>query len=100
MAGYFFDQNLFDAALESYSEAANIFEWNLDNTIEAENKHEDLIQCYVHLLELEDEHTGPISETRAELCYKLANSYVQVNKHEGKKGHHTGNSLVLSNLSH
>ena len=75
---------MYAASLESYSEAASIFEWNVDNVQGSEAKHDDVIQCYVHLLELEDENTGPISDARAELCYKLANCYVQVSKHEGK----------------
>ena len=72
------------ASLERYSEATSIFEWNIENVQGSEAKHDDVIQCYVHLLDLEDENAGLISDARAELCYKLANCYVQVNKHEGE----------------
>ncbi|KAL7554545.1 hypothetical protein ACHAWF_018004, partial [Thalassiosira exigua] len=82
LAGYFFNQNMCSASLERYNEAASIFEWNMDNVQGCETKLGDIIQCYEHLLDLEDDNTGPISEARADLCYKLANSYVQVNKHE------------------
>ena len=58
----------------------------MDNVQGSEVKWEDVIQCYIHLLDLEDEKGLGLSETRADLCYKLANSYVQVNKHEGETG--------------
>lgn len=71
------------ASLERYQEAVAIFEWDIHNTEgSSETKHETLAECYAHILDLEDEDTGPISERRAEICYKLANCYVQVNKHE------------------
>ena len=82
MAGYFYNQNLSAPSIESYNEAISIFEWNLCNAQGSEVKHDDVIECYINLLNLEDDETGPISEIRADLCYKLANSYVQVNKHE------------------
>eukprot|EP00578_Thalassiosira_sp_NH16_P030950 CAMPEP_0181081522 /NCGR_PEP_ID=MMETSP1071-20121207/3144_1 /TAXON_ID=35127 /ORGANISM="Thalassiosira sp., Strain NH16" /LENGTH=568 /DNA_ID=CAMNT_0023163069 /DNA_START=23 /DNA_END=1727 /DNA_ORIENTATION=+ len=70
------------ASHERYTEAISIFEWNVINAEGSETKQDDLIECYVHLLDLEDEDVGPISESRADLCYKLANCYVQVSKHE------------------
>jgi len=70
-------------SIESYNEAVSIFEWNISNAQGSENlKIDDIIECYANLLDLEDNETGPISEVRADLCYKIANSYVQVNKHE------------------
>ena len=85
---YFFDQNNMTAAShERYTEAISIFEWNVINAEGSETKQDDLIECYVHLLDLEDEDVGPISESRADLCYKLANCYVQVSKHEGELGY-------------
>lgn len=71
-----------DASVESYNEAVSIFEWNISNAEGAELKHDDVIDCYATLLDLEDDEGDPVSDVRAELCYKLANSYVQVNKHE------------------
>lgn len=100
LAGYFFNQNMFEAALERYSEAVSIFEWNIDNVLGGGGKQDDIIQCYAHLLDLEDDKAGPISETRAELCYKLANSYVQVNKHEGKAENSTFSLFSINQHTH
>lgn len=69
------------ASLESYYEATSIFEWNINNVEGSQAKHDDVIQCYELILTLEDE---PLSDVRADLCYKLANGYVQVNKQEGE----------------
>jgi len=73
-------------SIERYREAVSIFEWHINNTPGSETEHETLAQCYSHLLELEDEVAGPLSENRAELCYKLANCYLHANKLEGKEG--------------
>jgi hypothetical protein len=73
-----------DISLERYQEAVAIFEWDTSNAQGSKVKQQILSECYVRLLDLEDEEAGPISETRADLCYKLANSYIQVNEPEGK----------------
>lgn len=73
-----------DISIERYQEAVAIFEWDISNAQCAEAKQEILAECYARLLDLEDEEAGPITEVRAELCYKLANCHVQVNKLEGK----------------
>ncbi len=83
MADYFFDKGMHDISLERYQEAVAIFEWDISNAQRAEAKQEILAECYTRLLDLEDEEAGPITEARAELCYKLANCYVQINKLEG-----------------
>jgi hypothetical protein len=44
-------------------------------------QYEDVIECYVRLLDIGDE---PISEDRGTTCYKLANCYVQAGKMKGK----------------
>ena len=51
------------AALERFREAISIFEFNIDNQGPAV-KHDDIIQCYVNLLDLEEEQV--ISESRAD----------------------------------
>ncbi len=84
MAVYFFDKGMHDISIERYQEAVAIFEWDISNAQCAEAKQEILAECYARLLDLEDEEAGPITEVRAELCYKLANCHVQVNKLEGK----------------
>jgi tetratricopeptide (TPR) repeat protein len=84
LGDYFFDKGIHDISLERYQEAVAIFEWDISNAQRAEAKQEILAGCYARLLDLEDEGAGPITEARAELCYKLANCYVQVNKLEGK----------------
>ena len=84
MADYFFDKGMHDISIERYQEAVAIFEWDISNAQCAEAKQEILAECYARLLDLEDEEAGPITEVRAELCYKLANCHVQVNKLEGK----------------
>jgi hypothetical protein len=84
LADYFFDKGLHDISIERYQEAVAIFEWDISNAQCAEAKQEILAECYARLLDLEDEEAGPITEVRAELCYKLANCHVQVNKLEGK----------------
>lgn len=71
-------------SIERYQEAVAIFEWNIKNTQCSEAEHDTLAQCYAHLVELEEEVAGPLSENRAELCYKLANCYLRANKLEGK----------------
>ena len=81
---FFFNKRMNAASLESYNEAVSIFEWCLDNNLSSKTKFGDIIQCYIHLIDLEEEKTGPISESRGALCYKLGNCYVQVDKHEGK----------------
>ncbi|KAL3784127.1 hypothetical protein HJC23_005785 [Cyclotella cryptica] len=77
MASYFHVQNLFESSFESYSEAISIFEWVMENEQLSTAKYDDVIECYVRLLEIGDE---PISEDRGTTCYKLANCYVQVSK--------------------
>jgi len=84
LADYFFDKGMHDISIERYQEAVAIFEWDISNAQCAEAKQEILAECYARLLDLEDEEAGPITEVRAELCYKLANCHVQVNKLEGK----------------
>jgi len=81
LGGFFLTKNMNVASLESFNEAATIFEWNIDNTSGSEINYEDVVQCYSHLLDLEEERDGPISEIRGTLCCKLANSYVHVDKH-------------------
>ena len=96
LAGHFFKQRMYAASAESYGEATSIFEWHMNNAEGSEAKNRDVIQCYEHLLELEDENTGPMSESRADLCYKLANCYVQVNRHAGELHEASGaHSLYL-----
>lgn len=73
-----------DIAIERYQEAVSIFEWYINNAQSSDANQEVLAECYTRLLEVEDEETSPITEARADLCYKLANCYVQVNKLEGK----------------
>lgn len=73
---------MFDASYESYNVAIRIFEWCIDNKQVSTLKYDDVVQCYTHLLELEDDRSGPISESRGTICYKLANCYVEVNRHE------------------
>ena len=84
LAGHFFKQRMYAASAESYGEATSIFEWHMDNAEGSEAKNRDVIQCYEHLLEIGDEDTCPMSEDRADLCYKLANCYVQANRHAGE----------------
>eukprot|EP00956_Cyclotella_meneghiniana_P029108 scaffold69513_cov76-Cyclotella_meneghiniana.AAC.3 len=81
MAKYFYDQNAIEPSFESYSEALSIFEWILENEQPSNINYEDVIDCYVQLLEMGDE---PISEDRGITCYKLANCYVQISKLQGK----------------
>jgi hypothetical protein len=83
LADYFFDKDMHEISLERYQEAVAIFEWDINNA-QSEAKQVILAECYARLLDLDVEDAGPITETRAELCYKLANCYVQVNKLEGK----------------
>jgi hypothetical protein len=91
LARHFFDQGMYTSSIERYREAVAIFEWNINNTPSSKNEHESLAQCYAHLLEVEDEVAGPLSENKAELCYKLANCYLHANKLEGK----TENLIVI-----
>lgn len=72
-----------EISLERYQEAVAIFEWDINNA-QTEAKQEILAECYARLLDLDVEDAGPITDARAELCYKLANCYVHVNKLEGK----------------
>ena len=83
VANYLFQQNAMDS-FESFSEAVSIFEWIMENEQISQDKYNDIIECYVHLLEIGDD---PISEDRGTMCYKLANCYVQVKKLKGNKSH-------------
>lgn len=78
---FFINKSMNVASLESFNEAISIFEWNIENTSGSNINYDDIVQCYMHLLDLEEERGGPISEIRGTLCYKLANSYVQVKQH-------------------
>ena len=78
---FFLAKNMNVASIESFTEAVTIFEWNIDNTSGSDINYDDVVQCYSHLLDLEEERDGPISEVRGTLCCKLANSYVHVDKH-------------------
>ena len=84
VATYIFEQNTMDS-IESFSEAVSIFEWILENEQPSPEKYNDVIECYVHLLEISDE---PISEERGTMSYKLANCYVEVKKLKGKQNDH------------
>lgn len=84
LAGYFFEQGMRDIAIERYQEAVSIFEWYINNAQSSDTNQEILAECYTRLLEVEDEETSPITEARADVCYKLANCYVQLNQLEGK----------------
>lgn len=95
IADHYFDKGMRDVSREKYQEAVAIFEWDASNVPGSKVKQQQLSECYVRLLDLEDEEAGPITETRAELCYKLANSYIQVNEPEGK-----GSNLVSTHLKH
>jgi tetratricopeptide (TPR) repeat protein len=82
MARYFHSQNNIGSSFDSYNEAISIFEWIMESeSSPSVAQYEDVIECYVRLLDIGDE---PISEDRGTTCYKLANCYVQAGKMKGK----------------
>lgn len=92
MAKHFYENDDIGASFDSYTEAISIFEWIMENEQPASNKYDDVIECYVHLLDMNDQ---PISEERGLTCYKLANCYVEVSKLEGTCTHLSTVTLIV-----
>lgn len=80
MAKYFFEHDNIESSFDGYSEALSIFEWIMEHEQPVKSRYEDVIECYVRLLEMSEQ---PISNERGLTCYKLANCYIQASKLEG-----------------